>query len=288
MEETANEAVFEFPSFLRLYLLLAVVVICVTMIFEIRSPSANQFGFAFAFLVILVAGVQFIFLSRLRYRVAVSKDGIRYMPYGDAPIFLQWSEVASLELREGIGAARLVVSDATRLRKMPLDYRPDKFQDLLSIVVDRAVNCDPHPSLPKTFHASYLDQSVIIAVFLVCIVLSIHFAKVNQSVYATAFGLFAVLPVGILVALPRSLTVSANSLELAYLGRRRQIALASVTGVRFGLVRGNRGSLWTVVWLDTIEDKPLKLTGFTESSLYLYYALRDAWRPMKESEGVHD
>jgi hypothetical protein len=280
VEEAANEAVFEFPSVIRLYLLPAAVVCCVMVLFAITAPSLSTLGVAV--LVSFVAAVQLIFFSRLRYRVAVSNDGIRYMPYADAPIFLQWSEVASLELREGIGAAQLAISDASRLRKMILDYRLDKFQDLLSIVVDRAANCDPHPPLPKTFHTSYLDQSVIIAVFLVCIVLSIYFAEADQSVYATAFGLFAVLPVCILAALPRSLSVSTNSLELRYLGRRRQIALASVTGVRFGLMRGNRGLLWTVVWLDTIEDRPLKLTGFTEGSLAVYYALRDAWRPMKE------
>ncbi len=280
MEGAANEAVFEFPSVIRLYLLPAAVVCCVMILFVIHAPSPNNL--ALAALVTLIGTIQFISFSRLRYRVSVSNDGIRYMPYADAPIFLQWSEVASLELREGIGAAQLVVSDPTRLRKMVLDYRLDKFQDLLSIVVDRAANCDPHPPLPSTFHTSYLDQSVIITVFLVCIVLSIYFAEANQSVYATAFGLFAVLPVCVLAVFPRSLNVSTNSLELRYLGRRREIALASVTGVRFGIMRGNRGLLWTVVWLDTAEDNPLKLTGFTEGSLAVFYALRDAWRPMKE------
>ncbi len=280
MDEAANDAVFEFPYSIRLYLLPAAVACCVMILIAILEPSVNHF--ALAALVTLIGTVQFISFSRLRYRVAVSNDGIRYMPYAAAPIFLEWSEVASLELREGIGAARLVVSDATRLRKMILDYRLDRFQDLLSIVVDRAANCDPHPPLPSTFHISYLDQSVIVAVFLVCLVLSIYFAEVNQSAYATAFGLFAVLPVGVLAVFPRSLNVSTNSLELRYLGRRRQIGLASVTGVRFGIVRGNRGLLWTVVWIDTIEDNPLKLTGFTEGSLAVYYALRDAWRPLKK------
>jgi hypothetical protein len=45
--------------------------------------------------------------------------------------------------------------------------------------------------------------------------------------------------------------------------------------------------MWTVVWLDTAEDKPLKLTGFTEGSLAVYYALRDACRPMNVPKRPH-
>ncbi len=257
------------------------------ILIEILAPSLNHL--ALAIFAILVGTVQLTYFSRLRYRVAVSDDGIRYMPYGGAPIFLQWSEVASLELREaGLQYAlrgQLVLSDAARLRTMILDNRLDRFQNLLSIVVDRSTNCDPRPLLPKTFHISYLDQSIVVIVFFVCIALAIHFANLNQ-IYAAAFGLFALLPVGTLATLPHSLTVSTNLIALGYLGWRREIAITSVTGVRFGVQRGNRGSLCTVVWVDTTEAKPLKLIGFTEGSLAVYYALRDAWRPFKDSGAV--
>ena len=280
MEPGANETVFEFPSAIKLYLLPAAIVCCVAILIAIHTPSSNSL--AFAVLAITVGTIQFISFSLLRYRVAVSDDGIRYMPYGDAPIFLRWSEVAGLELRERGFVGRLVINDAPPLRKMTIDYRLGKFQDLLTIVVDRAANCDPHTPLPATFHTSYLDQAVAFIVFLASIVLSIYFARLNESAYVTVFGLFALLPIGVLVAFPQSLTVSTNSLELAYLGRKREIALASVTGLRFGIMRGGRGSLWTEVWLDITEDKPLKLTGFSEGSLAVYYALRDACRPMKD------
>jgi hypothetical protein len=280
VDDRANETVFEFPSAIRVYFLPAAVVCCVMIVFEINAPSVNSL--ALATLVILVVTVQVIYFSRLRYRVAVSDDGIRYVPHGGAPIFLQWSEVASLELREAGLRAQLMISDATRVRKMILDYRLNKFADLLLVVVDRSTNCDPRPLLPKTFHTSYLDQIIVVIVFFVCIALAIHFANLNK-IYAAAFGLFALLPVGILATLPHSLIVYTNSIALGYLGWRREIAIASVTGMRFGVQRGNRGSLWTVVWVDTTEPKPLKLTGFTEGSLAVYYALRDAWQPIKDS-----
>jgi hypothetical protein len=283
VESVPNEKVFEFPSAIRLYLLPAAVVCCVMILFEIHAPSLSNL--AVAVLVILVGTVQVLYFSRLRYRVAVSDDGIRYMPYGGAPISLQWSEVAGLELQEAVLRAQLVISDEARLRTIILDYQLDKFEDLLSIVVDSATNCDPNPARPKTFHTSYLDQVIVVIVFFVCIALAIHFANLNQ-IYAAAFCLFAILPVGILATLPHSLTVSTNSIALGYLGWRREIAMASVTGLRFGVQRGNRGSLWTVVWVDTAEAKPLKLTGFTEGSLAVYYSLRDAWRPMKDSGAV--
>jgi len=104
VDEAANDAVFEFPYSIRLYLLPVAVACCVMILIAILEPSVNHL--ALAALVTLIGTVQFISFSRLRYRVAVSNDGIRYMPYAAAPIFFQWSEVASLELREGIGAAR--------------------------------------------------------------------------------------------------------------------------------------------------------------------------------------
>jgi hypothetical protein len=280
VETGANETIFEFPSSTRLYLLPIAIVCCAAIVLAIHAPSLNSL--AVAVFMSLVGTEQLISFSRLRYRVAVSDDGIRYMPYGDAPIFFQWSEVAGLELRERRFIGRLVICDAPRLRKMVIDYRLGKFQDLLSIVVDRADNCDPHTPLPATFHTSYLDQAVAVIVFSASIVLSIYFAHLNQPAYV-AFGLFALVPIGVLVVFPQSLTVSTNSLELAYLGRKREIALATVTGLRFGILRGGRGSLWAEVWLDTTENKPLKLTGFTEGSLAVYYALRDACRPMNKS-----
>ena len=281
MENGANEVVFEFPSSVRLYLLPAAVVCGVMILFGILEPSLNNL--ALAAFVILVGAIQLISFSRLRYRVAVNDDGIRYLPCRHAPIFIRWSEVASLELRKRLGAAGLVVSDATRLRKMNLDYRLDRFQDLLSIVADRATNCDPHPSLPSTFHTGYLEQTAVVIVFIVSIGGSIYFARTGQSVNAAAFELFALIPVGILAALPHSMTVSTDSIVLNYLGWQREIAVASLTGVRFGLERGGRGSMWTVVWLDRIEGRPVKLPGFSEGSLALYYCLRDAWQTAKDS-----
>ena len=281
MHDPGDERVFEFPSSVRLYLLPAAVVCCVIILFEIHAPSLNNL--VFAILVILVGTVQLIYFSRLRYRVAVSNDGIRYMPYGAAPIYLRWDEVASLELQEAGLRGQLLVSDATRLRKMILDYRLDKFQDLLSIVVDRATKCDPHPSYPSTFHTGYLEQPAVVFVFFISIGSSIYFARTGHSINAAAFGLFALLPVGILAGLPHSMTVSTDSIVLNYLGWQREIAVASVTGVRFGLERGGRGSVWTVVWLDRIEGRPVKLPGFSEGSLALYYCVRDAWQTAKDS-----
>ena len=212
---------------------------------------------------ILVGGMQLRTFSRLRYHVAVSDDGIRYMPHGDSPTFLQWREIANLELRERLGDARLVISDATRLRQMNLDYRLDRFQDLLSFVADHATNCDPHPPLPSSFHIGYLEQTVVVIVFFVAIGGSIYFVRTGQSINApaTAFGLFALIPVAMLAALPHSMTVSTDSIVINYLGWRREIAVASVTGVRFGIERGSRGSVWTVVWLGPTRRAADQTTG---------------------------
>lgn len=278
MEAEPNETVFEFPSTLSLYWLPAVVAGCVMVLFAITAPSLNNL--AVALLVILVAAIQLIFFSRLRYRVGVSDEGIRYVPYGGPPIFLRWSEIARLDLRESF-RAQLVMSDA-RLRTIKVDYQLSRFAELLSIVVDRATNCDPHPPLPKTFHASYLDQTITVAVFLICVTFSIYFEHFGQSLNAAAFGLFTLLPLGIFVFLPHSLTVSCDSIALGYLGWRREIAIGSVTGIRFGVQSGGRGALWTVAWVDIAGREPLKLTGFTEGSLAVYYALREAWQPIKE------
>jgi hypothetical protein len=271
-----NETVFEFPSTKTLYLLPAAIVCGVFFLAEITTPSRSHL--VLAILAIFAGTVQLIRFSGLRYRVALSDDGIRYMPYGQVPISLLWSEIANLRLRETSLRAQLVVSDAVLLRSIILDYRLDKFEDLLCIVVDRATNCDPHLALPKTFHTSYLDQVIVVIVFFVSIGLAIHFANLNQ-IYAAALGLFALLCVGILAAVPHNLTVSFDSIAQGYLGRRREIAPASITGLRFGVQRGSRGSLWTVVLVETSESKPLKLAGFTEGSLAVYYALRDAWQP---------
>ena len=283
MGDPANERVFEFPSSVRLFLLPVALVCGVIFLFEIFQPSLNNL--ALAAVAILVGGMQLRSFSRLRYRVAVSDDGIRYMPHGDSPTFLQWSEIANLELRERLGDARLVISDATRLRQMNLDYRLDRFQDLLSFVADHATNCDPHPPLPSSFHIGYLEQTVVVIVFFVAIGGSIYFVRTGQSINApaTAFGLFALIPVAMLAALPHSMTVSTDSIVINYLGWRREIAVASVTGVRFGIERGSRGSVWTVVWLDRLEGRPIKLRGFSEGSMALYYCLRDAWQTAKDS-----
>lgn len=258
MEAGPNETVFEFPSATAMYFLPAAIVCGVFLLAEITTPSRNHL--ALAVLAILIGTVQLIGFSRLRYRVALSEDGIRYMPYGQAPIFLRWTEIASLKLQETSLRAQLVISDAALLRRIILDYRLDKFEDLLSLVVERATNCDPHLALPKTFHTSYLDQVIVVIAFFVSVGLAIHFANLDQ-IYAAAFGLFALLSVGILVALPHKLTVSFDSIAQGYLGWRREIATASITGLRFGVQRGNRGSLWTVVFLETTERKPLQADG---------------------------
>jgi len=281
VEDRSNETVFEFPATTTLYLLPAAIVSGVFVLVEVFSPSRDNL--ALAILGIVVGTVELIYFGRLRYRVGVGDAGIRYMPYGGAPIFLAWNELAHIELRESAFAAHLVVSDSARLRNIRIDYRLEKFEELLSVIVDRASNCDPHPTLPAIFHASYLDQAITIGVFFLCVGLSICFALVHESLNSGAFGLFSLLPIGIFISLPHQLTVAPESSALVYLGWRREIPIASISGVRFGIKRGSRGALWTVIWVDRIEGKSIQLTGFREGTLAVYYALREAWRPFKES-----
>jgi hypothetical protein len=205
------------------------------------------------------------------------------MPNAGGPIFLRWDEIAKLEPRVDALGGKLVVSDAAGLRKFAIDYRINEFGDLLSIVAERATNCGPHPALPSTFHTSYLQQTVVVIVFFVSIAGAIHFARAGQSIGAVAFASFAILPVGIFAALPHSMTVSADSIVLDYLGWHREIAVASITGVRFGVERGGRGSIWIVVWLDRIDGRPVKLQGFSENSMALYYCVHDAWNAARDS-----
>ena len=201
------------------------------------------------------------------------------MPYGQAPIIVLWNEIASLKLPETSLRAQLVVGDAALLRPSSSTTRLDKFEDLLSIVVDRAKNCDPHLALPKTFHTSYLDQVIVVIVLFVSIGLAIHFANLNQ-IYAGAFGLFALLCVGILAAVPHDLTVSHSIQSLGepcWLAARDCDGLDNRLALRCPARKSRLG--WTVVLVETTESKPLKLTGFTEGSLAVYYALRDQWQP---------
>jgi hypothetical protein len=281
VDDSANERVFEFPSSLR-WLRTGAPVFCGVLILgELLAHAINLLPITV--LMMLILAFQYISVRRMRDRVAVSDDGIRYLPYAAEPTLLRWNEVAKLELRDGSLGGQLVVSDAVGLGKITIDYRMNEFQDLLSIVVDRATNCDPHPSLPSTFHASYLEQTVVVIVFFVSIGCSIHFARTGQSTTASAFGMFALLPVGMLAALPHSMTVSTDSITLNYLGWQRQIAVASLTGVRFGVERGGRGSIWTVLWLDRIDGRPVKLQGFSADSMAIYYCVHGAWQTARGS-----
>ena len=253
MDDPANERVFEFPSSVRLFLLPVALVCGVIFLFEIFQPSVHNL--ALEAVAILVGGMQLRTFSHLRYRIAVSDDGIRYMPHGDSPIFLQWSEIANLELRERLGDARLVISDATRLRQMNLDYRLDRFQDLLSFVADHATNCDPHPPLPSSFHIGYLEQTVVVIVFFVSIGGSIYFMRTGQSINAYGDGARTVRPDPGCHA--RSTSTQHDGVD--GLDRHQLSWLEARNCGRIGkrralcIERGSRGSVWTVVWLDRLK-----------------------------------
>src|SRR5262249_33766026 len=132
---------FQFPPSYRRMTIACLVGFCIFAVFSAFLPLIDPGSKSWAIATIAVPEFALFGLLAARAalmsrdRVAVSDDGIWYLPHRGTSTFMRWDEIAKVEVREL--TKRLVIADATSHKRINLEYQLDRFDRLRSLVLDR-------------------------------------------------------------------------------------------------------------------------------------------------------
>jgi hypothetical protein len=155
---------------------------------------------------------------------------------------------------------------------------------LLWFTLERTAKRRRHQPLLAIFHRTYSVRAFNCVCILIVVMIAILSARAGQSKLALGFLSMSVLLSGVAAFDPGKVAISTRAIVIGYLGWRRALLLESVTNVRIGLFQDGKGELSTVVVVESVSTRPVKLKGFKGSSIALYDSLQDAWRIAKGSE----
>jgi hypothetical protein len=283
VEPPANATFFEFSASTRWSQIAGGVFACALLVSIAFFRPPPMFAVTCVATSILFGVITMRDVRYLRDRVAVSDHGVWYLPHAGTSTFLQWDEVASLDLRDGRFQGRLVLSDKTRLRKIRLDFRLNQFAQLFWFVVNRTAERRQRQPVPSISHRGHMGRTLLIVVMVLVAVLC---TRAGQSKAAMCFALITAVGFAELSFDPRTVVVSTRSISIGYLGRRRELPFESVTDVQIGLLQGGKGDLSTVVVVNSVGERRVKLIGFKEGSVALYDSLHGAWQTAKKSKSA--
>lgn len=206
--------------------------------------------------------------GRLRNSVAVSSDGIWYLPRRGEPTFIAWFDVASVKANDT--QQRLVLADGTGHRSIRLEYQLTNFGKLREFVVGHtAAQTRLDANAPSIFHRSWINKGLL----LFYAALFIFFAYLSHVHFLIGI---ACLLLGAITQDPLFLVITSDAAVIKYPGWERTIHFGSISGIELVDVY-NRGNVWAAVVIKRKNKKPLKLYRFREGSLALHDALQTAW-----------
>ncbi len=220
--------------------------------------------------------------NRSRDRVAVSADGIWYLPRTGAITFIAWSEVGSVGARDV--AQRIVITDTTGIRRIRVEYQLEDFEKLRALVLRYSAGARLIASPATIFHRNWVNRGILLGSLVAFLLFTYLCIKQGQPGSAPIFLGLAVLSIVGLVREPARVKISNDSVVIKYLGWQRTVAFDAISNILLVDLH-NRGNVVATVIIERRHGKPLKLMGFREGSIALNDALYSAWRA---AGGVHE
>jgi hypothetical protein len=270
----ADALVFKFPRGLAWFMF---GVACISFGFMIFVLAMQTLKPSHGSLVIALLGVAMCGLfatltlrsfSRLRDSVAVSSEGIWYLPRKGEPTFIAWFDVASVKANDTL--QRLVLTDARSHRSIRLEYQLTNFGKLRDFVLGHtAAQTRLDANAPSIFHRSWINKGLL----LFYAALFIFFAYLSHVHFL--IGIACLLLVAITQD-PLCLVITSEAAVIKYPGWGQTIPLCSISGIELIDVN-NSGNVWAAVVIKRKDKKPIKLYRFREGSLALHDALQAAW-----------
>lgn len=278
----ADALIFSFPGGLRSFMLFAMTLYAALIVAAVAAflsgPTDLALGImllgipVFASLVVLAQRRA----ARYRDKVAVSAQGIWYLPRKGEPTFIPWSGVARVEAHDT--AQRLVLVDARDDTKIGLEYQLSDIGKLRDFVLDHVPPSARRPAaVPNVFHRTWINKGVLLGILGFWLFLTHLVWSQGQPAYALIIVVLFGAPTLVLIARdPTFVVIAQNGIVIKYPGWKRTIPFSIIRGVSLKDLRGN-GDVWAAVIIERDRGRPLKLLRSREGSNTLHDALRSAW-----------
>lgn len=227
-------------------------------------------------LAFLLIGVLLAYDSfRLRYSVAVSPQGIWYLPPSPQPIHLAWNEVGNVRANDVM--QWLVVKDVSGIRGFRVDYQVENFSELRDLILKNTTTAARrHTESDTVFHRSWINKTVLLLLGAGLLPVFIQ-VRLNQF-ERLAFLVLLLLLIAALVRDPVRVLITPGAAVITYIGWRRTIPFSEIIGIAIQEV-SYRGNKFQAVVIHRQSGEPIKLLRFREGFIALHDALDAAWRP---------
>ncbi|MGD0832575.1 MAG: hypothetical protein ABR907_16705 [Terracidiphilus sp.] len=274
--------VFKFPASLRIAML-GCAVVCLgffacVVVMQLVKPERGSLILSLLSFILCGIGLAYS-LKVVCYsadRVAVSSEGIWYLPKNRTSSFIAWSDVSVVKANDTM--QRLIVTDASARRTIRAEYQLENFAALREFISSHTDELSRQATpVTRVFHRTWINKIVLTVFGLPFLILFVQCYRegVADGFY---FGLALWAGTVILIALdPVTLTIDPESIQISYPLWSRSISFDSIIGIVLKDV-SSRGNVWTAVVIERQQKRRVQLFRFREGSIVLKDALESAWR----------
>lgn len=213
--------------------------------------------------------------ARLRCSVAVSPDGIWYLPRRGEPTYIAWCDVASVKAKDT--QQRIVLADFSGRRSISLEYQLENYGKLRDFVTAHtSALTHQNVNVANIFHAIWINKIVLLVTALGCLFFAWLIGDNGLPWMSLVFIGNACLILGVIAMDPMWVIIERDSVVVKYPGWERAIPFGSIIGIPFKDVY-RHGNVSQYVVITRQNGKPITLRRFREGSVALHNALQAAW-----------
>ncbi len=216
-----------------------------------------------------------------RYQIAVDDDGVWRLPNKGQPVFIAWSDVATVRADDTM--QRLVVADRTHDRTIKIDYQLNDFSTLRDYILQHTtLESRASPTGKLTFYRTRINKIVLLASSIPNFAVGI---LILLGANSTIGLLYLTLPMSLVFLVtrdPLSLAITPNRVVIHYPGWERSISFSEISSVTLS-DDSSRGNVWFAVVITLRRGKAIKLYRFREGYLALLEALQNALKSYGDS-----
>lgn len=207
---------------------------------------------------------------RCRDRVAVTSEGIWYLPRKAPPTWIAWREVTAVEAHET--QQRLVLKDGTGARTIRLEYQLENFSRLREIVLRHtSALVQAQATRTRVFHRSFINKGLSLGLASLGVALTF--------VIRTPILLLLISVPSLIAAMcdPLRIAITPEGFVMEYPLWKRSFLFDTIRGIVLKDV-AYRGNTFAAVVIERRKGRPVRLFRFREGSLALHDALLSAWQ----------
>jgi hypothetical protein len=214
-------------------------------------------------------------LARIDDYLQINEIGITYVSKKGSSTFLPWGSIS--EIRGRIMLQRLELYDTNGHRAMTLEYQLENFNQLRNFIHERTRQLREKHSEEKIFYRSSYFYGMFSSLVLLFGAMAWFLLITSHIIGAILFAICSVLFTLLIFCDTRKIKIEPLNVVLINWFKEKVIPYSEICDITLETQSIGRGQKMTIVFIELLNGKNIRLSWFKKGEDVLFDSLRSAW-----------